>query len=170
METLNSHSSIHWPVQFCNQLNQISREGKCRSGRHLQDLSSDPYSWKRSTSTPLFWRKIGNTQRTWHSCQNSPDICGQTCTHHDAIFPKKNSPTCTPLFWRNMETHREPDIHVKTVLIFVAKPAPTMMQFSLRKTAQESKAGHPEVAKVLTSNTYQMRSGNLQIQKRKLGN
>ena len=75
-----------------------------------------------------------------------------------------------PLFWRNMETHREPDIHVKTVLTFVAKLAPTMMQFSLRKTAQESKAGHPEVAKVLTSNMYQMRSGNLQIQKRKLGN
>ena len=69
-----------------------------------------------------------------------------------------------------METHREPDIHVKTVLTFVAKPAPTMMQFSLRKAAQENKAGYPEVAKVLTSNTYQIRSGNLQIQKRKLGN
>ena len=53
-----------------------------------------------------------------------------------------------------METEREPDIFVKTVLTFGDKPAPAMAQIALRKTAQENKEGYPEAAEVLTNNTY----------------
>ena len=53
-----------------------------------------------------------------------------------------------------METEREPDTSVKTVLTFGDKPAPAMAQIALRKTAQENKAGYPEAAEVLTNNTY----------------
>jgi len=39
-----------------------------------------------------------------------------------------------------METDREPDTSVKTVLTFGDKPAPAMAQIALRKTAQGNKA------------------------------
>ena len=53
-----------------------------------------------------------------------------------------------------MEPDREPGIYVKTVLTFGDKSAPAMAQIALRKTAQENKASYPEVAEVLTNNTY----------------
>ena len=56
--------------------------------------------------------------------------------------------------WRNMETDREPDVYVKTVLTFGDKPAPTMAQIALRKTADEAKDDFPEAAQVLKDNTY----------------
>lgn len=56
--------------------------------------------------------------------------------------------------WRNLDTHREPDVYVKTVLTFGDKPAPAMAQTALRKTAHESKSTHPEAAQVLTKNAY----------------
>ena len=39
--------------------------------------------------------------------------------------------------WRNLQTHRELDATVKTVLTFGDKPAPAMAQTALRKTADE---------------------------------
>ena len=56
--------------------------------------------------------------------------------------------------WRNLETSREPDVYVKTVLTFGDKPAPAMAQTALRKTAEESKITHPKAAEVITENTY----------------
>ena len=53
-----------------------------------------------------------------------------------------------------METEREPDTFVNTVLTFWGKPAPAMAQIALRKTARGNKAGYPEAAEVLTNNTY----------------
>ena len=57
-------------------------------------------------------------------------------------------------FLRNLETHREPDVYVKTVLTFGGKPAPAMAQIALRKTAEECKEIKPKVGKVLTENVY----------------
>ena len=37
--------------------------------------------------------------------------------------------------WRNLETHREPDVYVKTVLTFGDRPAPAMAQTAVRKIA-----------------------------------
>jgi len=53
-----------------------------------------------------------------------------------------------------METDRDPDIYLKTVLTFGDKSAPAMAQIALRKTAQGNKADYPEVAEVLTNNVY----------------
>ena len=56
--------------------------------------------------------------------------------------------------WRNLETEREPDVYVKTVLTFGDKPAPAMAQIALRKTAEENKKDCPEAAEVLSKNSY----------------
>lgn len=56
--------------------------------------------------------------------------------------------------WRNMETKREPDVYVKTVLTFGDKPAPAIAQITLRKTADEAKASYPYAAQALKENTY----------------
>ena len=53
-----------------------------------------------------------------------------------------------------METNREPDVYVKTVLTFGDKPAPAMAQIALRKTADQAKGSYPEAAQVLKNNTY----------------
>ena len=56
--------------------------------------------------------------------------------------------------WRNLQTHREPDVYVKTVLTFGEKPAPAMAQIALRKTAEEAKEAFPVAAQVIQDNTY----------------
>ena len=56
--------------------------------------------------------------------------------------------------WRNLETEREADVYVKTVLTFGDKPAPAMAQIALRKTAEENKKDYPEAAEVLSKNSY----------------
>ncbi|XP_068717038.1 uncharacterized protein [Montipora capricornis] len=56
--------------------------------------------------------------------------------------------------WRNLQTHREPDVYVKTVLTFGDKPAPAMAQIALRKTAEEAKEAFPAAAQVIQNNTY----------------
>ena len=56
--------------------------------------------------------------------------------------------------WRNLQTHREPDVYVKTVLTFGDKPAPAMAQIALRKTAEEAKEAFPVAAQVIQDNTY----------------
>jgi len=58
------------------------------------------------------------------------------------------------LQWRNLETHREPHIYVKTVSAFGDKSAPAMAQIALRKTADEEKESFPTAAQVIKSNSY----------------
>lgn len=58
------------------------------------------------------------------------------------------------LLWRNLETHREPHIYVKTVSAFGDKSAPAMAQIALRKTADEEKESFPTAAQVIKSNSY----------------
>lgn len=73
--------------------------------------------------------------------------------YHRILIPERDQHVHRFL-WRDMETDREPDTYVKTVLTFGDKPAPAMAQIALRKTAQENKASYPEAAEVLTNNTY----------------
>ena len=56
--------------------------------------------------------------------------------------------------WRDMDTTRQPDTYVKTVLTFGDKPAPVMAQIALRKTAEQAEESHPYAAEVLKKNTY----------------
>ncbi|XP_068690776.1 uncharacterized protein [Montipora foliosa] len=56
--------------------------------------------------------------------------------------------------WRNLQTDREPDVYVKTVLTFGDKPAPAMAQIALRKTADEAREDFPEATQVFKDNTY----------------
>lgn len=73
--------------------------------------------------------------------------------YHRILIPERDQHVHRFL-WRNMETDRDPDIYLKTVLTFGDKPAPAMAQIALRKTAQENKVDYPEVAEVLTNNVY----------------
>ena len=73
--------------------------------------------------------------------------------YHRILVPERDQHVHRYL-WRDMETNREPDVYVKTVLTFGDKPAPAMAQIALRKTAKESENCYPDAAKVITDNTY----------------
>ena len=73
--------------------------------------------------------------------------------YHRILVPERDQQVHLFL-WRNLETSREPDVYVKTVLTFGDKPAPAMAQTSLRKTAQESKSTHPKAAEIIMKNAY----------------
>ena len=73
--------------------------------------------------------------------------------YHRILIPERDQHVHRFL-WRNMETDRDPDIYLKTVLTFGDKPAPAMAQIALRNTAQKNKVDYPEVAEVLTNNVY----------------
>ena len=73
--------------------------------------------------------------------------------YHRVLIPQLDQHVHRYL-WRNMETSREPDTYVKTVLTFGDKPAPAMAQIALRKTADQAKTLYPEAAQVLKNNTY----------------
>ena len=72
--------------------------------------------------------------------------------YHRVLIPEQYQQVHRYL-WRNMETNREPDVYVKTVLTFGNKPANAMAQITLRKTADQAKSSYPEAAQVLKNNT-----------------
>ena len=51
--------------------------------------------------------------------------------YHRILIPERDQQVHRFL-WRNLETSREPDVYVKTVLTFGDKPAPAMTQTALR--------------------------------------
>ena len=73
--------------------------------------------------------------------------------HHRILIPEVDQQVHR-FFWRNLDTEREPDTYVKTVLTFGDKPAPAMALTALKKTEEESADVHPEAADVLKNNTY----------------
>ena len=56
--------------------------------------------------------------------------------------------------WRNLQTDREPDVYVKTVLTFGDKPAPAMAQIALKRTAEDAKEDFTTAAQAIKDNTY----------------
>ena len=73
--------------------------------------------------------------------------------YHRILIPERDQHVHRFL-WRNLETPREPDVYVKTVLTFGDKPAPAMAQKALRKTAQEGKSTHPKAVEITMKNAY----------------
>jgi hypothetical protein len=73
--------------------------------------------------------------------------------YHRILVPESDQHVHRYL-WRDMETTRDPDTYIKTVLTFGDKPAPAMAQIILRKTAEESKNDYPDAARVIKENTY----------------
>ena len=73
--------------------------------------------------------------------------------YHRILIPERDQHVHCFL-WRNMETNRDLDVYVKTVLTFGDKPAPAMAQIALRKTAEQEIYVHPEAAETLKKNTY----------------
>ena len=53
-----------------------------------------------------------------------------------------------------METSREPDVYVETVLTFGDEPARAMAQIALRKTADQAKGSYSEAAQILKNHNY----------------
>ena len=69
--------------------------------------------------------------------ENAVAICGDISkVYHRNLIPERDQHVHCFL-WRNMETNRDPDVYVKTVLTFGDNPAPAMAQISLGK--QQSK-------------------------------
>ena len=62
--------------------------------------------------------------------------------YHRILIPERGQHVQRFLY-TNMETDRELDTYIKTVLTFGDKPAPAMAQVALRKAAQENTAGYP---------------------------
>ena len=73
--------------------------------------------------------------------------------YHRILIPERDQHVHCFL-WRNLETNRDPDVYVKTVLTFGDKPAPAMAQIALRKTADQEIDVYSKAAKPLKKNTY----------------
>ena len=56
--------------------------------------------------------------------------------------------------WRNLETDKPPDVYKMNVLTFGDKPAPSMAQIALQKTAEKREIVNPEAAQTIKENTY----------------
>ena len=56
--------------------------------------------------------------------------------------------------WRNMETYRQADVYVKTVLTFGDRPSPTMATVAMLKTAELKEDSKPKAAEAIKENTY----------------
>ena len=65
--------------------------------------------------------------------------------YHRVLIPEEDQHVHRFL-WRDLQEEKEPDVYVKTTLTFGDKPAPSMAQTALRKTAQEGKKLFPQAA------------------------
>ena len=81
----------------------------------------------------MLWRYIKDVSRNFDTRERDQHV------HH--------------FLWRNLETNRDSDIYVKTVLTFGDKPAPAMAQIALRKTAEQEIDVYPEAAETSKKNT-----------------
>ena len=89
-----------------------------------------------------------------HFRENAVAISGDISKmYHRILIPERDQHVYRFL-WRNMETNRDPNVYVKTVLTFGDKPAPSMAQITLRKTAEQKIEVHPEAAETLKRDTY----------------
>ena len=86
--------------------------------------------------------------------ENAVAISGDISKMYYRILIPERDQHVHRFLWRNMETNRDPDVYVKTVLTFGDKPAPAMAQIALRKTAEQEIDVHPEAAETLKRNTY----------------
>ena len=86
--------------------------------------------------------------------ENAVAISGDISKMYHRILIPERDQHVNRFLWRNMETNRDPDVYVKTILTFGDKPAPAMAQIALRKTAEQEIDVHPEAAETLKKNTY----------------
>ena len=86
--------------------------------------------------------------------ENAVAISGDISKMYHRILIPERDQHVHRFLWRNLETNRDPDVYIKTVLTFGDKPAPAMAQIALRKTAAQEIDVHPEPAETLKKNTY----------------
>ena len=86
--------------------------------------------------------------------ENAVAISGDISKMYHRILIPERDQHVHRFLWRNMETNRDPDAYVKTILTFGDKSAPAMAQIALRKTAEQEIDVHPEAAETLKQNTY----------------
>ena len=73
--------------------------------------------------------------------------------YHRVLIPKADQHVHRYL-WRDLQTDRDPDIYMKTVVMFGNKPAPAMAQIALRRTAEEGKSNFPQDSQVIERDSY----------------
>ena len=81
-------------------------------------------------------------------------VAGDIAKMYHMIAIPPNDQHVHRFLWRNLETEREPDTYVKTVLTFGDRPSPTMAIVALRKTAELQEVAKPEAANAIKKNTY----------------
>ena len=86
--------------------------------------------------------------------ENAIAISGDVSKMYHRILTPEEDQHVHRFLWRNLKQDEEPEVYMKTVLTFGDKPAPAMAQIALRKTAEEGRASHPEVATTLKGNSY----------------
>ena len=86
--------------------------------------------------------------------ENAVAISGDISKMYHRILIPERDQHVHRFLWRNLETNRDPDVYVKTVLTFGDKPAPALAQITLRKTAEQEIDVYPETAETLKKNTY----------------
>ena len=86
--------------------------------------------------------------------ENAVAISGDISKMYHRILIPERDQHVHRFLWRNLETSRDPDVYVRTVLTFGDKPAPAMAQIALRKTEEEEIDVYPEATETLKKNTY----------------
>ena len=86
--------------------------------------------------------------------ENRVAIMGDISKLYHRICTPKMDQHMHRFLWRNLQTHLEPTVYVKTVLTFGDKLAPEMVQIPLRKKADEVKEAFPAAAQVIKRNIY----------------
>ena len=86
--------------------------------------------------------------------ENAVAVAGEIAKMYHMVSIPPTDQHVHRFLWRNLETEREPDTYVKTVLTFGDRPSPTMATVALRKTAELKEETKPKAANAIKNNTY----------------
>lgn len=81
-------------------------------------------------------------------------VCGDIAKMYHMVTISPLDQHVHRFLWRNLETDRDPDIYVKTVLTFGDRPSPSMATVAMHKTAELKEEMKPKAAEAIKKNTY----------------
>ncbi|KAK3748966.1 hypothetical protein QZH41_006852 [Actinostola sp. cb2023] len=99
-----------------------------------------------------YWNKGPDLLNSFR--ENRIAVCADIAKMYHMIIIPLFDQHVHKFIWRNLETERQPDTYIKTVLTFGDRPSPTMAIVALRKTAELKEVGTPKTAEAIIKNTY----------------
>ena len=138
------HDKYHGPVHYIPN-HAVLRPDKKSTPVRIVFNSSCAF---RGHALNDYWKKRSRTfkRHIWSCLEISREgiaVLGDISKMYHRILIPERDQHVQRFLYTNMETDREPDTYIKTVLTFGDKPAPAMAQVALRKGAQENTAGYP---------------------------